>query len=104
MSNLYQLYNIWQPCVVSNSAIGCIKKQVDKPNDELHNMASTNRLVSYKCIAKSWTLYISEYNYFDVIYQVRSKVGNVSNFKSVGPGLNNTEEIWRNEKCIQKVD
>lgn len=48
------------------------------------------------------TFSISEYNYFDVTCQVRSKVGNVSNFKSVGLGLNNIKEIWRNDKAFRK--
>lgn len=33
------------------------------------------------------TLYISEYSYFIFTCQVSSKEGNVSNFKSVDPGL-----------------
>lgn len=48
------------------------------------------------------TFYISEYSYFNFTCPVSSKEGNVSNFKSVGPGLNNIKEIWRNDNAFRK--
>lgn len=49
-------------------------------------------------------LYILEHSYFDVTCQVRSKVVNVSNFKSVGPGSNSIKELKRNDSAFRKVD
>lgn len=49
-------------------------------------------------------LYISEHGHFDVTCQVRYKVVNVSNFKSVGPGSNSIKQLWRNDNAFWKVD
>ena len=49
-------------------------------------------------------LYISEHGHFDVTCQVRYKVVNVSNFKSVGPGSNSIKQLWRNDNAFWKAD